>query len=183
MQENTTALEYKISTAQNQYYETHPKALLFKQNQKMECAAAVSQNISLDELFQKTIMVLPTTNKIYFDYLLFKTFGHPLIYDKIVDYTIQLFDGVITNFGTFEIHIDLQSFTMTAAQRYKEIAQIFCGRCLAKDTTYSKRVVSLHIYHCPRMIDSLSNLFSAFVDENVRAKVVLHLGGFQEECP
>jgi hypothetical protein len=183
MQENTTVLEHKISSVQDQYYETHSKAMFFKQNQKMECAAAVSQNISLDELFQKTIIAIPSTNSIYFDYLIFKTYANTLIYDQMVDYIMKLFDQVIRDYGSFQLHINLQSFTMTAAQRYKDIARIFCGRCLAKDSSYSRHVVGLHIYHCPRMIDSLSNLFSTFVDENVRAKVVLHQGGFQIMSP
>jgi len=183
MQENGTALEHKITSVQNQYYETHSKAILFKQDQKIGCAAAVSQNIPLDELFKKTIMVLHTTNRIYFDYTLFKTFAHPLIYDDMVDYIIKLFDQIIQEYGSFEIHMNLQTFTITAAQRYKEMARVFCGRCLAKESTYSKHVISLHIYHCPRMIDSFSKLFSAFVDDSIRAKVVLHQEGFQDCTP
>ena len=177
MQENAT-LEYKISNVRNQYYEQHGKAIMFKQNQKLECAAAVSKTISLEELFKETISIIPNTNRIYLNYMIFKTFAHPLIYDQLVDYIIQLLNQCIQENEDFELNINLQSFTITAAQRYKEIARIFCNRCLARDSTYSARLVGLHIYHCPRMIDTLANLFSTFVDDTIRAKVVLHQEGF-----
>lgn len=179
MQENATAvLEHKICNARAQYYEQNPKALIFKQNQKLECAAAVSQNISLDVLFKETILIVPNTNRIYLNYAIFKTFAHPLIYDQLVDYIIGLFNRCIQENGNFELNINLQSFTITAAQRYKEIARIFCNRCLARDSSYSACLVGLHIYNCPRMVDTLANLFSTFVDDTVRAKVVLHSEGF-----
>jgi hypothetical protein len=152
--------------------------MIFKQNQKLECAAAVSQNISLEDLFKETFLIVPNTNRIFLNYTIFKTFAHPLIYDQLVDYIIGLFNQCIQKSGNFELNINLQSFTVTAAQRYKDIAWIFCNRCLARDSTYSTCLTGLHIYNCPRMIDTLANLFSTFVDDSVRAKVVLHSEAF-----
>ncbi len=178
MQENAT-LEYKISNVRNQFYEEHPKSMVFKQNQKLECAAAVSQNILLEDLFKETISIIPNTNRIYLNYVIFKTFAHPLIYDKLVDYIIGLLNHCIQENGNFELNINLQSFTVTAAQRYKEIARIFCNRCLARDSRYSAHLVGLHIYNSPRIIDTLASLFSTFVDDTIRAKVVLHQEDFR----
>ena len=174
---NETTIENKIADIQTKYYNQNTKSIFFKKNQKMECAARISTSIHLDDLFQKTVYILPNTNKIYFDYLIFKTFGHPTNYDKLVDYILELFTWCIDQNGMFEIHVNLQSFTATAAQRYRDIIQVFCNKCLGSETRFVPYIENLHIYNSPKMIDMFSNIFAGFIDDNIRSKIVIHNQG------
>jgi hypothetical protein len=164
----------QIAELQTQFYAQNTKSTFFKNTQKLECAAAITQSIQIDELFKKTVYHVQNTNHVYFDYTIFKTYGHPGIYDQLVDYILAIFTACIQAYDRFEIHINLQSFTMTAAQRYKDITRIFCSKCLGRNTVFYSHVDSLHIYNPPKMIDAFSNLFSGFIDETIRSKVSLH---------
>lgn len=166
-------LENKILELQNQYYQQNPKPTIsFTNNQKMNCAKTVSQHIQIDQLFQKTVYNLPETNKVYFDYIIFKTFAHPAIYDKLLDDIIVLLTGCIQTYGSIEIHINLNTFTMTAAQRYKPIIQLFCNKCLQNtNTAISTHVTNMYIYNSPKMINTLSTVFAGFIDDNIQSKI------------
>ena len=172
--EDTRPLTDQIAELQNQFYAQNTKSTFFKNTQKIECAAAITQSIQIDELFKKTVYCVPNTNRVYFDYTIFKTYGHPGIYDQLMDYSLAIFTACIEAYGRFEIHINLQSFTMTAAQRYRDITQIFFTRCLQRNTVFYNHIDSLHIYNPPKMIDALSNLFSGFIDDTIRSKICIH---------
>lgn len=172
MQQDT--IETQISELQNQYYLQNTKSLFFKNTQKLDCAAEITKNIQLDSLFKKTVFCENGTNRIYFDYIIFKSYGHPTIYDKLVEYILALFNECMDKYGHFEIHINLHSFTITAAQRYKDITCIFCNKCLGRNTEFASHLDNLHIYNPPKMIDTLSNIFAGFIDDSIRSKVILH---------
>jgi len=180
MNETTQSIETKISELQNNYYSQNSKSWFFKSSQKMECAAMVSQTCSLRDLFEKTAYYIPGSNRIYFDYVLFKTYGHPSIYDEFIDYVMTLFRQYIQEYerNTFELHINLQSFTITAAQRYKDIITVFCSKCLGNNTVFFQHLHNVHIYNPPKMIDTFSNMFAGYIDDNIRSKIVLHNEAF-----
>jgi len=168
----TESIEDKISQMQNQYYEKNGgKSWFQKTQQKMDCAVSVSEKIPLNDLFCKTFYVAPNTNHVYMDYTLFKTFANPSINDQIIQYILKLFTECIETYGSFEVHINLKSFTMTAAQRYRDIICQFCNECLAKETQFTLKLNCVSIYNSPKMIDAISSLFSGFIDEQTRTKI------------
>ena len=93
--------------------------VLFKSSHKLNCATKVTETFDIMELIQKTIYIIPSTNKIFVDYLVYKLYANPSVYHSIVDYTISLFSQCISLYGNFECHIHLKSFTITSAHRYR----------------------------------------------------------------
>ena len=165
--------EIRITELQNEYYKNTTKSWFQKTAQKADCAVTVSQNIPLDLLFKETFYIIPNTNRVYIDYPLFKTFANPTVYGEIVKYVLGLFTKCIETYGTFETHVNLKSFTMTAAQRYREIIRLFCNECLNRDTTFSVHLDQFCIYHSPKMLDAISAIFSGFIDEQIRSKIII----------
>ena len=53
-----------IDSFQSEYYEKNNKNSLFKRNQKLELAKAISDNFSLDDLINNTCYTINGTNKI-----------------------------------------------------------------------------------------------------------------------
>lgn len=164
----------QITELQTQFYAQNTKSTFFKNTQKLECAASITQSIQINDLFKHTVYRIPNTNQVYFDYTLFKTYGHPEIYDPLVDYILAIFSLCIQEYNCLEFHINLHTFTITAAQRYKELARIFCSKCLGKHTIVYSRLESLHIHNPPKMIDTFTNLLSGLIDDTIRSKVHLH---------
>ena len=61
----------RIAQLQNNYYKDNAKCILFKTNQKIDCANTISNTFEKKELFSNTVFILPNTNKLYFDYTFF----------------------------------------------------------------------------------------------------------------
>ena len=163
----------KISNLQNDYYTRKPKNIFLKNTSKIDCATVVSQNINIDEMIRKTVFIIPETNIVYFDYCNFKLFANPNIYTKIVDYILQLFISCIDKYGSFEAHLNLKTFSVSAAQRYKSIIEIFCSKCLQNNTQISLKLDKFFIYNIPSIFDSIAAIFSVFIDNNVRNKIII----------
>jgi len=163
------SLQKKIANIQNHFYnEQGGKSWFQKSQQKANCAVAITQSIPLNDLFQKSFYILPNTNQVHIDYPTFKTFAHSEIYANITQYILGLFTQCLKVCDSYEIHINLKSFTMTAAQRYRDMICQFCNEFFAKDIS---RLSCIHIYHSPKMFDAISALFSGFIDDQVRSKI------------
>jgi len=143
----------------------------FKNTNKINCAKMVSANVDIQELIKHTAFIIPNTNKIYVDYILFKSYAHDEVYDALIQYVIQLFIFCIESHNSFEIHIDLNTFSISAAQRYKPMIQKFCNECLSNSITMMAYLTTFRIYNTPSMIDSISLVFRPFISDHVKNKV------------
>jgi hypothetical protein len=116
-------------------------------------------------------MFVKEPNAIYFDYPTFKTFAQADMYNDFTNYTMYLMNNCISKHGSFEMHLNLKSFSVTAAQRYLELIRMFCTQCLQSDTEFSKLLTKMYVYNSPRILGSISSFFVGFVDEQVRSKI------------
>lgn len=165
-------LEYKITKLQNDYYNQNAKSMFIKNQQKLHCAQNISENLQLEHLLAKMVYIIPNTNKICLDYAIFKTFAHPHIYTHIVEYILSLLKSCIQIHTHYEMHINLQSFTTTAAQRYKDIIYLFCSKCLQNDPFIATNLDVLYIYNSPKMLKSIMQIFAGAVNDTIKSKIV-----------
>jgi hypothetical protein len=156
------------------YYTENKKNVLFKKDQKMDMASKISTEFNLETLIQKTIYILPGTNEIYFDYNVFKMFAHPTNYASFVNYTQVLIVHCIQNYGTFMCHVNVNSFTASAAERYKGILELFNAITERDDTNYAPKMTKLHVYNTPSSLEHIYKLISGLIDPEVRSKIVFH---------
>ena len=166
-------IQDKIAALQKQYYDKNKKNSIFKSSQKLDCAKHITNNISLETLLNKTFYIKENTNIIMTDYLIFKNFANPSNYEEIVQYTISLANYCIQEFGSYILQVNLQSFTMTAAQRHTEIIKIFCERCLRKESILYKHLEGMYVYNYPSIISSIRKVFTPFFDKEALGKVHL----------
>ena len=164
----------EMESITNQYYSSNKKNMFFKNQQKMECAKTVTERVSLQYLLEKTAFQIPDTNIIYIDYTIFKYYANPDNYETAVAYILQLFAKCVREFNTLQIHLNLQSFTISAAERYKKVIEILCDRCFRDGTEYSRLLVKLSIYNTPTMIEHITRLFKPFIGPDVYSKIVMH---------
>lgn len=164
----------KIANQQKNYYDEHGKNMFFKKNQKQDCAEAVCRNIGFDELLQKTSFIIPNTNKVYFDYTVFKVYATPEHFVQIVDYVYQLCLYCSQTYGTYEIHVNLLGFTISAYDRYKEIIRQFCDKCVGPYVTCCETIEALHIHNCPQIIDQVVKVVRPMISPIVSGRTKLH---------
>jgi hypothetical protein len=161
---------YKVN-----YYQVQGKnSFFFKKTQKMECAKEISQKFDLESMINTTIYNIPDTNKIVFNYPVFKLYANPENYDAIVQGVLNVYDRVLETCQTFEAHVILEGFSISAAERYKDVIKLFCQKCMQSNTNYAVSTQAMHIYHTPSMIESISTLFRPFIDPSINERMILH---------
>jgi hypothetical protein len=164
----------RIEELTNQYYSDNKKNTFFKSSQKMECAMTVTNEIGIDALIQKTIYIIPNTNCVFMDYTVFKTYATPDNYNKIVGYILSLFDYCIANYGEYYAHVNLDSFTISAAERYKNLIECFLTNCMSSESQYSFKLKHMLIYNTPNTFNNISKLLMPFIDPLVRQKIMFY---------
>lgn len=160
----------EIENKQNEFYKNTNKNFLFKKTQKQECAKYICNNINLDVLLNNTFMQIPNTNKIYFNYLLFKTFANPENYNLCLNYIINVISNCISIYGNYEMHINIKSFTVSAMERYKSVIIKYL-EMLGTDTTFSEQLVTIFVYNIPHVFDIIKQMVRPFISKIVHEKI------------
>jgi len=161
----------KIQQLQGEYYNKNGKNTIFKKSQKTECAAIISNSMDLQQLLNHTMYIIPNTNKVFFDYTVFKLYATPDNYNAIIDHVLCLFQICINNYGTYESHFNLLSYTVSACERYKSIFPVLFDACFKNGKTFSDKLDKLYIYNTPSCMASIIQIMTPLIDPIVRPKI------------
>jgi hypothetical protein len=172
---NISSPEFMENFKKN-YYDQNKKNTFFKKAQKIDCVKELisSPEFDLNIALKNTIYVLNDTNKLFLNYEIFKHFGHPENYEQIVNYILSLILLCISKFSSFEMHININTFTISAAERYKDIIKLFMMKCLSNNTQFSKLLALMKLYNTPLMMNEISKLLKPFVDPIIINKIQMY---------
>lgn len=170
MSTNSTLLG-KINGIQTEFYNSNQKNTFFKKSQKLDCAKEVCKNIDINQTIAKTIYVIPHTNQIYMDYTIFKLYANPDIFDAIIQHIINTCRYLVTYYGSLEVFINLDSFTVSAAERYSGLIQKYCENCLTENTDFAILLTKLNILNTPTVIEMIVKILKPIIDKGVVNKV------------
>lgn len=152
----------KLDALKNEYYRNNAKTHFFKNAQKNECASAVANQIDLQTLFHNTIYILPNSNHLFFDYTVFKNYVNVHNMTEIVQYTMSIFNHLITQYNTFIFHVNMDTYSITSHERFKQIYPMFFDACSMANIDFNKHISVMHIYNPPKVLTTLSAFFSSF---------------------
>jgi hypothetical protein len=171
--QNKNELLDQMSKFKEDYYSQNTKNTFFKKNQKFDLAKQVSLSFDINMLLQKTGYIIPGTQHIYFDYTVFKSFANEDNYNLIVSYILNLFQTCITNHGEYIVHVNLDTFTVSAAERYKNLITLFNECCLSNKTIeYSKLLKFWKIYYTPSVIDMITKILKTVLEPEIIQKII-----------
>jgi hypothetical protein len=157
----------KIENAKKDYYTLHGKNIFQKNQQKLDCAKHITKICNLDIMIQRTIFIIPNTNCIFYDYLMFKLCASEETFALLYERMLNLIQIILSTYDTFELHINLKTFSVSACQRY----YVFIANTLNQNETYLKKMNKIIIYYTPRFIDNITQLLYASV-KDILHKVV-----------
>jgi hypothetical protein len=171
--QNKNELLDQMSKFKEDYYSQNTKNTFFKKNQKFDLAKQVSLSFDINMLLQKTGYIIPGTQHIYFDYTVFKSFANEDNYNVIVTYILNLFQTCITNHGEYIVHVNLDTFTVSAAERYKNLITLFNESCMSNKTIeYSKLLKFWKIYYTPSVIDMITKILKTVLEPEIIQKII-----------
>ena len=157
-----------ILKLQEEYYNTHTKNTFFKKNQKYDCATTISQKIDISVLFRKTLYVLKE-GEVYFDYLFFKTYIHPEIFDSFLDYVNTISFEYIDTVENYILHINLNTLTISAFERYWALIQ----QIFIKYPVNGSKMQKTYIYYTPSVVDQIMRVLQPFIG-HIKDKIVFY---------
>jgi hypothetical protein len=164
----------EIQKLYDEFYNAQPKNILFKDAQKLKCANTITQQMEIDTLIKNTFYTIQSTNHIFVDYTIFKLYASPDIYTRCVIYLISLFSDAIEKYGAFEVHLNLDTFTIASTNRYKDIINIFLNSCLSNNTKFTEKLNKMHIYNIPVVFDNIKKMLNPFIHASVRPKIMTY---------
>ena len=149
----------QLEGAREKYYEQNGKNILFKNKQKLECAQTVADEFDLKKMIECTAFIVPNSNIIYYNYLVFKIYGNESNREEVYSYIMGLINTVLQKYDTFEVHVNLKSFTISACHRYyKMIASSF-----DENTLLTEKMSKLVIYNTPHLLDQITSILYSTV--------------------
>jgi hypothetical protein len=165
-------LEREIEKTKSEFYsESGGKNTFFKKQQKYDCAKQVVSKISLEVLLNRTCSIVENTNCVHIDYPLLKTYASPEIFETIADYIIMNFQTVKDKYGNLQIFLNFDGFTVSAAERYKSLIEVFCMKCFQRNTGFAPVVLQFVVYNSPNIMDAIKQIVMPFMEENVKAQL------------
>ena len=75
------------------------------------------------------------------------------------NYSYELYTDIFSKYDTIEIHITLQSFTISAFERYFPMIR----RYMTSGPDVTSRMSRLYIYHTPSVIEQMARIMSPFI--------------------
>ena len=160
-----------IRVNQDDFYLGSMNTILTKRLNKVKCTEYITSTIPLDVLISNTLYSIKNTNKIFVNYLLFKTFANVSNYQEIINKIIELIIITKNIYGSYEIHINLDSLSITALERYKNIFQLYYDTCCNIGLHYDDTMKMINIYNTPSIVNSLSLILIKFTDDSIKKKM------------
>lgn len=169
-----SSIHDKITNLQNEYYKANSKRSFFKSSQKIDCATSITDSCELTQLFENAIYIIPGTNRIYFDYPFFKTFANPNIFNALVTYIYTLIHQIIHTYSQYEIHVNWNTYSISAHERYKDLYNIFLSRYETGDFNFHTNLTGLYVYFTPTVIQLISKLMTPLIHPSILNKITLY---------
>lgn len=172
--DDTTGILGKINELKESYYSENSKKSFFKKSQKLDCAKFVSESIDLNTLIDNTVYAIPGKNIVFINYPVFKLYANPDNYTQIIDHIITVFKYIIEYYNTFDVYINLSTFTVSAAERYKEVIRLFCDSCFNDGTNFSELLIKFHILNTPSVMEMIVKILKPLANPLVIDKIAFH---------
>lgn len=171
MSRTTSPIMTAIEELQQKYYKTNNKNTFFKKKQKYECADSVTNQIGLDIILNQCIYVFDN-NKINIDYTIFKTFANPNNYHDIKVFLATTINKCIHKHKSFEIFINLDTLTISAIERHRNIIIGFAEH--GQNNGYEKYLTNMELSNTPSFITTTTSILSSFISPKVTELVKIH---------
>lgn len=168
------SIENEIKQIQNTYYNENNKNMFIKTKQKFSCAENVTDNLGIDNLIEKTIYY-NSEGTLCFDYTIFKTYAHPNMYIYFSEHVYNMIQYGIEQFKTVCIEVNVNSLTMTAIERYKDLIIYLSQKLPITTIDCVEKITFTHSSNITKNIMQLINLlFTKDMATKIKERVIVN---------
>jgi hypothetical protein len=157
----------ELQDKKKELYNEIGKNMIFKKQQKNDVAKQISEQYNVDDLLP--LFCYKKDNNVVVDYNILKIFVYPDIYPKIIDYVMKKYEN--NECSSINIHFNLNSFSMTAAERYKDLIKMYFDKTMASHIDITSITNKIYVYYTPNILNQLLKMFHSFIPLEIRDKV------------
>tara|TARA_A200000113_G_scaffold203167_1_gene198074 strand:- start:2056 stop:2385 length:330 start_codon:yes stop_codon:yes gene_type:complete len=84
-----------------------------------------------------------------------------MIADVFYNYTKSLVEGILKEYHTFEFHVNLKTFSVSAAQRYYGMIT----STFDESTVFTDKMSKIYIYNTPSLLDQIRALLYSSIKD------------------
>ena len=143
-----------------------------KKKNKQQFKAIVLNDFELKFLLDQSFLV--KDEKILIKYTIIKNYANEQTFDRIIEHLLIKIRYIIKNYGKFEMHVNLDSYSITSHERIKNIYPRLFRACEDDNILFSEKLVFLNVYNCPIVLRTLSSFFSPFINPIANEKITLY---------
>jgi hypothetical protein len=162
----------RINAVKKEYYEEKPKNLLFKKQQKFDCADLVTKNIDINAILPFIFKVEADT--IFFNYSIFKVIASPSVYLTMANYLFSITEQVIGANSSYNLSVDMTGLTMSAIERYRDFVVTVSSEGLKNGKGLLKHLNRVHLHNPPSFVEYLCSIIIPIVDPAIKDRFVIY---------
>jgi hypothetical protein len=162
----------RIESARKNYYDEKPKNLLFKKQQKFDCAESVTSNLDLAAVLPFVFRV--EGNTIFFNYTVFKAIASPSIYMDIANYLFDATKQIIETHSKYNLNVDLTGLTMSAVERYRGFVVLVSNEGMKNGHGLLKYLDLIHVHNPPTFVEYLCSIVIPIVDPSIKDRFIIY---------
>jgi hypothetical protein len=168
---NDNDLLDKIQKAKQEYYSENQKNIIFKNKQKLECASKIVQQIDPALVYAQILSVFE--DRIIFNYPLFKLVANPSIYMDLTNYAFDITTQILSKYPKYNIYVNLQSITITAIDRYKDLIILISSQGMKNGRNLLKSLDKVYIHNPPSFVETALKMVLPLLDPLIGEKIIV----------
>ena len=169
--DTTDPILMKIQAAKSDFYASNQKNVLFKKNQKFDCATNVMEGLDENEVFNRIFMT--RNNEFVFNYAVFKTVAHPELYERMGEHMFKTAKRLIDTYGKYNLILDCNGITVSGIERYKDFVSTVSQQGLKRGANLLQSMEKIYIYNPPSFVNYGMQVLIPLVDPTLGQKIVL----------
>jgi len=153
------------------YYESNSKKMLFRKQEKFDCASQIAQNIDMNLAFQR--MVVSDGNTLYLNYSIFKMVGSPSIYYDLTYHIFGVVERLLAQYPNINAVLDLKGLTISAVERYKDFVLMMSDEGVKNGKQFLNYVDKIHFQNPPSFLKQVLGILLPLLDPVIKEKLVV----------
>jgi hypothetical protein len=109
-------------------------------------------------------------NSIIIEFKFFKYFSMPVTHDLITSHMEQLVIEVLSKYNNFNVHVNLQSFSVADADKHSNYVKSINGYFAE---TYPDKLNMCYVYSASFVFETIFKIIRVFMDKDTLKKMVL----------
>jgi len=161
----------QLQGLKTEYYESNSKKMLFRKQEKFDCASQIAQNIDMNLAFQRMLVV--NENVIYLNYPVFKMVANPSMYYDLTYHIFGVVERLTTQYPKIHAILDLKGLTITAVERYKNFVLMVSEEGVKNGKNLLGYVDKIYFQNPPSFLKQILGVFLPLLDPVIKDKIVL----------